>query len=483
MNTSRIASVAFALLLVTAAIGGPATQEARAWEMGTAGECDGLDYLVHITSFQQINGESCDLQFGDNDEMTTALDFYQQGETMAGSNDGFATSYENFATDTRSVAWTKAKVTIINNLNDGNTSSVTQGEANVTIDEYYARHERELVNQFDRTVRQFEYAYNAQNGSVSLNTDTIDGFVTIEVTLADGSTAWTRVVAVNGQPILPLSLSRTGEYKNSTYGTPDSGTGNSVHRDEANMEYDPPSGDYSTVRVLDNDRWYAISNDLDTQRANLKANVQTYVEGVYSEYQSGELNTTDLADPVTLSSQAATDYNSSGYYSYASISLASLGYSGNLNSSVSVSTANGTYDGTLFYTADDVSNFSVGQTYDPSTLNGTVYMAVQDGQNGTVKNLDETFTVESATNPTTGENMTDVAVEEYTYTSTNTSKLASELDRLRTLRDEYEDMNSSGGGGSNSGASSNLLLVLLAGAAGAAILIGRQDGGGRRGRR
>jgi len=492
MNRSRIVAVVFAALLVTASLGGPVSQDARAWEMGTQGECDGTDFLLSMAANggligNQILSGDCALRFSDDEDATTDLDHYQQGVSYESQSDGFLTSYENFGQDTRSVAWSKAKITIVNSMNDGNTSSATKTLANETVDDYYSQQQAEIVRQWDRVVRSAEYTWSATNGSVTFNNNQLAGFATVEVELYNGTTMWTRVPVddTNGADIPLAGLTRTGNNKNHTgvSSNDDGSYWNSVERDDNNLEWVDPDGS-DNARPIGNNRLYNLGNDISSQRAQVKDNIDQYVDGVYTDYQEGELNTTDVADPTTLAGQAATEYNDSGYYSFASISLASLGYAGNMNSSVTVSTANGTVDGTLFYTADDLDGFTVGETYDPSTLNGTVYMAVQeDDNNGTVRILDDTFTIESATNPETGESMDNVSVEEYTYDSTNSSELASELDRLSELRQEYEDMSSGGSGGGDSGASSNLLLVLLAGAAGAAILMGRNGGGGRRGRR
>jgi len=481
MNRNRIVSALLACLLVTAGVAGPFSSTANAWEMGTEGECDGLDYMVHIASFQQVNSDSCDLRFGDNDDMTTHLDHYQQGETLNSQNDGFVTSYENFGQDTQSVAFSKAKIKIVNGLNDGNTSSVVKSEANTTVRDYYTRQQRELLNQIDRSMRQAEYSDGVNDSFVASSNG--HAYVSAEVQLINGSTMWVRVpqATSGGWAYVPFPTSMlTGNYKDTTSSSLPGD--NSQITAQFTPNYEPPSTDHDRVPIFNGTRYVDAIGNMQSQSDQVTANIDSYVDGVYSEYQQGELNTTDITDPQTLASQAATDYNGSGYYSYAATHLATLGYAGNMDSSVSVSTVEGTYDGTLFYTGSDQANFTVGESYDPSTMNGSVYMAVQDGENGTIKQLGA-FTVEEATNPQTGESMDRVAVEEYTYSSTNTSNLSAELDRLRDLREDYESVESSGGGGSGSGMGSNTMLILLAGAAAAAILIGRNNGGGNGGRR
>jgi hypothetical protein len=468
--------VAFAvvsgMVLSGVGTGGGAVGTASAWEMGTEGECDGVDYMIHLTSFQQVNGDSCDLRFGDNSDMTTHTDHYQQGTSLKSTNDAFITSYQNFGEDTRSIAWSKAKIDVVNGLNAGNTSSVVKADANSTVRDYYSRHQIELANQVDRTYRSMEYSYKQNASFVGLGSDmgsgSVEGFISIELQTVNGSTTWIRlpVMSANGYYSVyspfPSSVT-TGARKNNTAGGFDSIDYSYVGKDWQSYVYTAPTSSGSDVAPIRYNRTGTAYTQFDSQSSQVTANIDTYVDGVYNEYQQGEINSTEIADPQTLASQAATDYNSSGYYSYASIHLASLGYSGNMNSSMHVTTANNSYNGTLFYTADDVDTFEVNQSYDPSALNGTAYMAVQDGENGTVVSLSETFTVESATNPKTGESMSNVTVEKYTYDSTNTSALASELDRLSQLREEYEQAQTTGGtGGFDLGGNTGAIAAILA---------------------
>jgi len=478
--------VLLACLLVTAGAAGPATQSASALQFGNFGECDALDYAVFISSSGLVTSDDCTLRYDDS-EASTHLDYYQQGETLRDRNDGFHASYSNFGEDTTSVAWSKAKLEIVNNLNAGNSSSVTMGEANETVRDYYTAQQREYLQMYSRGAQQAKYAYQTNSSYVSASADaSYVGYATVEVTLINGSTTnITTYIANDGganwlMVPVPESKATVLNASKSSYDLHQADD----YPDVVDVLYTAPSSDYSTVEAITLMDWWDGNQRFYSQSQQVQDNVAAYVPDVYDQYQQGELNTTDIVDPQTLASQAASDYNDSGYYSYAATNLASLGYSGNLSSAVEVSTANGTMSGTLFYTGDDVSNFTVNETYDPSTMNGSVFMAVQDGENGTIRELG-TFTVESATNPETGESMQEVGVEEYTYESTNASKLGNELDRLAELRDEYESMESSGTGtgDSGSGSSQNLLLVLLAGAAGAAILIGRDGSGGGNGGR
>lgn len=442
--------------------GGGAVGTASAWEMGDPNTCDGMDYLVNIASFGAINSDSCDLFSSEGSELTAHADHYQQGKSLEASNEAFLTSYQNFGTDTRSIAWSKAKLTIVNGLNANNSSSTVKTEANQIVRDYYSRQQIELLKEYGRTMDQAKYANQANESYVSTGGRDVAGFGTANIEVLNGSSVnITLHVSSGGGAVAPVpsgQTSRITHVNGSTWSDvdPQDGTTQDVLYYTA-----PPESGGSKVMPIDPTTWAQQYSDIESQSDQIESNVGTYVDSVYSEYQAGELNTSDVADPQTLAGQAATDYNDSGYYSYAAVSLASLGYSGSLNTSMHVTTANASYNGTLFYTADDVTRFDVGETYDPANLSGVTYMAAQDGTNGTVVELSEPFTIESATDPKSGDSLQNVTVERYTYDSTNASALGEELDRLSDLREQYEETQSGGGSGFDLGGKTGAIGALL----------------------
>jgi hypothetical protein len=209
--------------------------------------------------------------------------------------------------------------------------------------------------------------------------------------------------------------------------------------------------------------------------SQVESGLDSYVNTTYQEWEAGNLTTEDIADssPMTIGSMAATERNTTGYYGYANAQLASLGLSGDTNASHVVSTTlNQTnytdtgraYEqtpvnvtGTLFYTGDDNQTFQTGTTYNPDNLNGVVYMSVASMTNrtsgetvpyeGGFYEVESNFTVEDATNVRTGEPVNTTTMEPVDYSTTNVSQLSEELDRLKELRDYYEQQQAAAGGG------------------------------------
>jgi len=75
-----------------------------------------------------------------------------------------------------------------------------------------------------------------------------------------------------------------------------------------------------------------------------------------------------------------------------------------------------------------------------SNLNGMVYLAVQNSSNESAVYTYTTgeITIESAQNPDTGEEVTNVSMQSYRQESTNATELREELSEMRELQEEYE---------------------------------------------
>jgi hypothetical protein len=191
-----------------------------------------------------------------------------------------------------------------------------------------------------------------------------------EVTLRDGTVYDTRVLYFTGDN------SGTTVYKHYTYDGSDS-TGLSagdlhdssgyIDDPDTSSEADP---DLMAVRGLTNDIW--------SQWNQMKTNLQTFVNDAYTSLQSGDIDLTDLVDPVTLASEYSSSYDSTGYYGYAAANLAILGVPTDLAGNATITLVNdgATVSGTLFVESPPTGGLDVGTQYDPvGDSLGTVYLA------------------------------------------------------------------------------------------------------------
>ncbi len=470
----RVATVGVVALLVsTAALSGvipgaSPVQEARAeWSE----ECDITDSLLGA-AYNTISGADtgCRWIAGDHIdyENQTKTDAYATGLGMKDAAESYTTSVSNFHQNTRTVAMSKAKITLINGLNNGTSESVTHSEVNSTIRDYNSRMQMEVINDWNAKMQQIDYL---DNTSVGLRVENDEGATvstltleSVDYDLVNGSTVTITILGLDGESTYEqLSPVGSGESHNfDGYGTsmvPTHGEVQIQDPDTGDWATILQSGDYST-NYSDEDGNYPTGRMLlenpPKQSQWAVDNMAPYVPEVYDQYTAGEIDSVDLAknDPSVIAQEASTSFNSTGYYGYAGIQMAAIGASGNVNVSHTITTGDGTtLEGSLYYTADDMpaDGWVTGTTYNVSNFNGTFYMAVQkeDG-NATVvdlANYGETFTIDEATNTKSGDEVEATKVQTYTYESTNASALEEEIERLRELREEYENVDASGSTG------------------------------------
>ncbi|MFK8212079.1 hypothetical protein [Haloferax volcanii] len=497
MRARRGLAFVFAFLLVATAAtsgvvpGASPVGDARAeWV-----DCNLGDSLIGAAYNTLIGADTnCRWEAGDQIDYQniSQTDAYAQALGIGDSADSYTTSMGNMMANARTVATSKAKITLINELNNGTSVSVAKQRVNETIEDYYARIEMENARDYSRKWTQLGYNDDTTNLAVGVGGGSIHSTEAHNSTQSDAD--WVvhsiNATALNGTQFEVTSL---------VYGPDDPSGGQTeyggvpadysvsgfIEGSSADRIYieDPETGGWKPI--VDASAYQQIRADALDQASQVKANMDPYADEVYAQYAAGELNSTDLAtmDPSVIGAEASTDFGTTGYYGQAAIMLASIGASGDLNASHTIAVGDGTtanttvLNGTLFYTADDVDGWDTGTTYNISDNNGTFYMAVQaDDGSGSVVDLDDygsEFTITEAVNTRTGETLNTTAPQRYAYDSTNASALESEIGRLKQLRQEYE---TAGSGGSSSGGgfdSQTLGIALLVGAA-AVLLIQRE---------
>jgi hypothetical protein len=468
----RVAAVALASFVIVTAmlsgVGGPASPVGTV-EAGYFEGCEFSDSLTFaIGASLGLSNQECKFYTPDYDTSNLSqTDAYANGLALNDSQESFQTTTDNFAQDTRSVAWAKAKISIINDLNNNVSEAQALENANETVEDYYITQEKNALNSYSSTLLQIEYLQEMSSEAIAIDDSaTAQDFSTWEDLQARQATYNSSVnqsVKIEGRlPYvwhtgIPGYTKWSGPWPVNSSNDTDTAGGTSGALDAYVNDTDS-----SKQLVFDGSWYHDRQTTISNQHDQITANLVVYVNETYAAYEAGEIDSTDLAasDPTTIATQAATDYNSTGYYGLASAQLAAMGLSGNNSVSHVVNTTeNGSarvISGTVYYTGEDSQTFTTGTQYDPSTLNGSVYMSVasiEDG-NGTSLNksggfyhVQENFTISSATNTQTGEAVNTTTMETRNYSSTNVSALAEEIDRLKEQRAFYEEQLASSGGG------------------------------------
>ncbi len=413
---------------------------------------------------------------------------YSQMLTSKESRYQYSVTTQNTLQDSRSTAMAKAKIEIIESLNEEENETVARENAQERVDTYYSRMIYNLVQRWNLFV---ETSYDAADSSFSgsvycVGTGDGDSDPVSAIHRQAGDPEGTGVQLPNGTTVDAYGL-ECGSGGWVTFGPE-----GQDHENKLMVSFNGSEtkvwGDYSN-----NEPWYLqnVENDMQSQHDQIESNVDTVVTEVYQKYEAGELNSSDLAEssPTAVAQEASTDLNSTGNYAYANAALASVGLAGQTNASHEITLEDGTQiEGTLFLTGSNLA-LETGQTYNPEDINGSVIMTVSSlTANGTTRTgsdvqnyhpINQNFTIESATNTKTGEAVEVTQPQEKNYTTTNTSRIEQELKELRDAREFYRQQATLGsGGGAPGGGSSGIsfdfgkeAMVYVAALAAAAFLV------------
>ncbi|AKH97353.1 hypothetical protein [Halanaeroarchaeum sulfurireducens] len=518
----RIASLFVAGLLVSLAIGsgiGPAAPVGTA-EAQSVVDCSWYDstlwgYTMMMTRTAVGADTGCRLVQSDPDDAAMA-DVYAGARTIHESQTTALAVVDNRLTDARSPAMTEAKIAMVHAHSAGKNETEATRAAHAAIEEYYSPIVANLNALWGQKVGYWNYSAHAEIQSSGSFGAWVGG-ESMPLTVTDGTYHPTLVnrslTLPNGSEVPTVAIHGTLDgsaydlhYSGDAYLSGDNATahpdavGNEVvyshlteqtyhvllevpSQTQEDWAYDRLSDIVPTTGVSEpSDTLHYYHDSVYAEIEQLQANVDPLVNATYQQYDPDEIDTTDVLSPTELASRAATEYNSTGYYAFLASQFAMMGYAGNLPTSHVVEYNGTTYNGSVFYTGDDLSGLETGRLYDPADYAGAFVMAYQDGTESATLDLEGPFTIVEMIDTRTGETVSNATMAEYTYETTNATELLAELERLVDAREEIvaEDTPASGGGlfdGLDSFLDSLLSgtptrLLLLAGAVVGIVLLG-----------
>lgn len=542
-TTKRAVTVAVVGLVVSTAalggVGGPASPVGSA-DAQLIASCDG-DSAAVLYSILGLDLDFCTASTNSLEtyENMTQTDTYASAVTFNHTSNSFHNSHDNFANDAYSNAMARAHLEVINGLANNETESEILNDSKGAVDDYYVNVTSNVLEDYSGRATQAAYTAHALDTNNDGEANVTEGMsvwtdpqeyhpilnetATVNVTFVNGETKdfkapIFRSSGAGNMAILPVSDSGDDRvlYQTSDF---DAATNSSeVTLRDAPYTFYPATVDYSngnhwghSPAVNESDHgWQAIVavngyadtiDELGEQRTQAHSNLDTYVNETYQEVQNGNLTVEEIAgaSPHVLGTQAATEYDSTGYHGYTAAQLAALGVSGDLNASHVVNTTwvrpneTGatvsdpvTVTGTLFYTGEDSQVFESGVEYDPSALTGEVYLTVStmtyqsDGTSANyssgLMHVDQNFTITEAVNTQTGEVVNNTTMETRDFTSTNVSQLEDRIGDLKAQRDELERKLEDAAAASGGSSSSNTILIAaIALTAGGALMYRRDN--------
>jgi len=441
-----------------------------------------------------------DADISDLDTEDSKVEIYQAAVNSHAAEENNHNTLNNYLQDTQTQALIIGKNAYIRALENGSSESAAKSDARNAIAEYYTVKQVNLVQEWNRQSAQGAYLKSkadtdsniAKNFAgktehrISIQDFNEDVWVRNydsggrSLTLANGST-----ISANTMQLGALN-DDGGNYWNTQISLNDAASAQRYEESGTTAYEDGVAVSTVNVAATANDpeaqfmdlaefesQWTAIND----QEASAKSQMDTVVNNTYSEYQEGDINTTDLADPYTLSQSSPSD-DLEGWAA-GQLSLLGVNSPSNLDQtgSFNISTESGnSYRGVLYSKDNPASGeFAVNSTYNPNDIGGVQYVATANG----LHTLESNFTVD-AIEDTDGNAIQNVTIEQKQYSTTNVTELQELYDDLAKERAEIEarkDSLQASGGGALFGGSSNLGIVALVGGA-LLLFYGREQNNG-----
>ncbi|MXR20769.1 hypothetical protein [Halobacterium bonnevillei] len=430
---------------------------------------------------------------GDSTVAVDANETYQevhaQSQLVAGQADQSTTILNNTVLDgAQTMSWTQGKASFMDALSANKSKAVARQWASENVTTYYSVTETNVVRQFNATTKELQYLAGVHEAHSDLgpayqdtrvdNSIAESDFVSFNYTLSNGTNV--SYVAVynqfdgnDGGHVVALS-----DLSNQL----SSADASSLYFDGIKLQ---SAYNQSAVPVLgtggqdDYNRFHNLLNELQTQEGQMSTNIEAWSNQTYDSWEAGNVNITDVPDPITLAKQFATDYNSTGHYAYAGADLAMMGVKTEMNTSftVEVPSENETLYGQMYTDWEPAAtngSLETGHLYNVSKTDEIVYMATNDG----LRAIGSDFKITSMTNVKTGESTNSTTTESYNTQTADVTLTQEQLQQLLELREsvqEREEAAASGGGFFDGlGLSADVAVPGLVVAAGAAlVLLGR----------
>lgn len=399
----------------------------------------------------------------------TRHDIYKKGLYHEDSREQYVIESKSRVNQTYGMGLAQAKLAAIEALNNGSSEAKAKEKALEEINDFYSVQLQSVINYQNREVLKLNQTINKINSVSGLSqaavwSDYCSGdYTDVEWQLDLNAT----YELYNG--------STTTIYKAAMYDAKDStSSGYGCSKVDSNgahvwataiHPYTSTNNDFrDPVTVLDSfssntslmlnpSQYQSTFNKINESHARAQDNAQTMVEEIYSTYSQGELNVSDSLGPLEQLQLASTNYNSTGYYSYAAVSLEQMGIPSNHSYAFDVTFQNPamsdskTVTGQLFSTqnfTDGTIETGVNYTVDAGESAWIVY---QDGDKATETEITGWYMVNEMTNKKTGEKINTTTLQSTKLYTDGTADLKKQLEQLEDRIADLQNVTGGVGGG------------------------------------
>jgi len=440
-----------------------------------------------------------------DDELKVAI--AQDAYSMKQTQENYITDSQNALELSKNDARQEAYQAYVNARMDGASHADAVSSAKKRVDDFYAKHELQLIRKYETQVAEGGgYCSMAEQWRDLGTADNVryyeagsGDYATIRCSIndtrlgSDGLMVWSQHNAVDGYSLdrnsdnqvvvtQPLANGTNVTYRTFAFDAPTADgwyavmpTATAGHDDSLEV-YDPDAGSYVQIAMKNSpDAYPTVFDDIQTQHANVQDTLGNSTSGFLS--QVDEYHATHN---VTWAELAVEEPDMENMTTEETVrwQLAQYHDGPPQGTVVTIETANGTYNGTLYTTwapstdpdDDGDGEWVTGHQYDAGQ--GSTYVLTS----GQVKSITGNMTITAIESPDGG-SVDATEHKDVTLDTSDTSDLKKQIDRLNKRIKELEQQQNDGGWtipsiGGNSGIAVIVLLV------GAFLLLAGQGGGG-----
>lgn len=356
------------------------------------------------------------------------------------------------------MAMAQAKLTVIEELNNGSSEGTAQQAALEEIRDYYTTHQVKVLSHQEREV----YALNRTVNTIKET----DGLGIGDV-LIEGQDTYNQCTsqAESGQGTKGFEFQKRNKtlHNNSVRSytsveviATDNGEKCTLLTSDQSVflsdmaVLNASSGRGDSVEAYNGKTHQQTLDMIDSRETKAENNVINLTSALYDEYEPGEMNTSDMLGPLETLVTASTNYEDTGSYSYLALSLEQAGLAHNSSYAFQVQWNNSgesekTAWGQLFVPRGTFNNtLEVNKTYDASGKTVIFVHNTEDGK-ATETDLDGSFKILNMRDTESGESINSTSLQSSEFHTDGVQDLQKQLDELREQQDRVTTCSSCGG--------------------------------------
>lgn len=468
--------VALVGMLVMSSAMGPVAMSEPAGAVSTDEVCNYADMYLNFMTLG-LAGVDCSEEISSDefeamqsaDANQTWMDYYVAWHSTENNVETIRNTVESYSQDTRTSAFIKAENETVDLIWKDADITTINNTAEAAVNDYYtASQEMRLLEAWNQQALDLEYMLERIKQENEITDEDLFGG---ETTNNGGYNAFDEVniqtynhTLMNGTNVTAYRYELVMEDRDDTgyhartylefdnrYNTKN--TGMNVW-----MEPPPSSGmeryyfDHSDYTDLW-DRWQVPQGEVDANRVMIVDNAKAWAKTLNDAEAAGTVDVSNYVSPYLMAQEWSTDYNTTGYWSYAVAKMAAAGWeTPNLNDTSHIDVIYGDefYQGMLFSSNPPENNtWENKATYNASNMTGKVLFV---DESGNITELTGEFTIDDMQNKD-GNTVDNTTTVEYVYESTNTTEFEAMQEQVLNLTQEIEDLeeqigtDASGGGG------------------------------------